>query len=59
LAESLINILENEDNDISIELKEVIIITIRKIIENENKNPDVIEESKPLYEWDDDDWITY
>ena len=51
--------MENEDNDISIELKEVIIITIRKIIENENKNPDVIEESKPLYEWDDDDWITY
>ena len=61
LANSLIEILGEEDaeNQISIELKEVIIQTLRKIIENENKNEKVIKKNKPLYEYDDDDWVTY
>jgi len=56
---SLTNVLNNFESGVSEHLKYIIVIILRKIIENENKNEDVIQESTPLFKWDGDDWNVY
>jgi hypothetical protein len=61
LASAIINILRKdqaEEIQVPVESQKLLVLILRKLIENQNKT-ELEDKTMPIYEWEDDDWMKY